>query len=74
MTINDIFTAPEAAQLWGLDASTVKKACQVGRFTTDEARKSGGTWMITREGMNRAYGNKNKENSNKRTIIIKNKR
>lgn len=60
MTIKDIFTASEAARLWQLDESTVKKACQQGRFTEDEARKSGGTWIVTRDGMERVYSRKEK--------------
>ena len=58
MTINDIVTATEAAKLWGLDPSTVKRACQQGRFAADEARKSAGTWLITTIGMERLYGAK----------------
>lgn len=54
--LNDILTAAEAARLWGLDSSTVKKACQQGRFTAEEARKSGHNWLVTVEGMRRVYG------------------
>jgi hypothetical protein len=54
--LNKVFTAPEAAELWGLDPSTVKKSCQQGRFTQQEARKSGGVWLVTHEGMERVYG------------------
>jgi len=56
--VNDILTAAEAARLWGLDSSTVKKACQQGRFTAEEARKSGKNWLVTVEGMRRVYGDK----------------
>lgn len=56
--IGAIITASEAAQLWGLDSSTVKKACQQGKFSDHEARKSGGTWLVTVEGMERVYGPK----------------
>lgn len=45
--------ATEAATLWGLEASTVKRACQQGRMP---ARKSGGTWLVTKAGMERVYG------------------
>jgi hypothetical protein len=54
--INDILTAPEAAALWSLDVSTIKKACIAGKFTVDECRKSGSAWLITRSGMERVYG------------------
>jgi len=56
--INDILTAAEAARLWDLDSSTVKKACQQGRFKPEEARKSGKNWLVTVEGMRRVYGDR----------------
>jgi len=51
-----VLTAAEAAIVWGLDRSTVKKACQQGRFTTEECRKSGKNWLVTTDGMERVYG------------------
>lgn len=56
MAINNIFTTAEAAKLWGLDPSTVKRACQQKRFTSEECRKSEGTWLVTERGMIRLYG------------------
>lgn len=56
--IESVLTATEAATLWKLEASTVKKSCQQGRFSSDEARKSGGTWIVSAEGMERVYGPK----------------
>jgi len=63
MTITDVFTTAEAAALWGVAPVTLKQACsgQKGfppRFTPDECRKSGSTWLITRAGMDRLYGKK----------------
>lgn len=46
-------TSPEAARLWGLHPDSLKKACQQGRIS---ARKSSGTWLVTRTGMERLYG------------------
>ena len=54
--INLVYTAAEAAQLWSLEKSTVRAACNNGRFTPQEARKSGGTWIITEAAMTRVYG------------------
>lgn len=59
--INEVMTASEAAERWGLNLATVKLACsgQKGgspRFHTDEFRKSKGTWLVTIEGMERVYG------------------
>jgi predicted transcriptional regulator of viral defense system len=64
MTINDVFTAAEAAELWGLARETVKKACsgQKGcppRFKPGEYRKTAGVrgdYLVTRAGMIRLYG------------------
>lgn len=61
MTIDDVFTTAEASLLWGIAPDTLKKACrgQKGnppRFTPEECRKSCGTWIITRSGMERLYG------------------
>lgn len=61
MTIDDIFTTKEASELWGISQETVKKACTgqrnlPPRFTEDECRKSGGAWLVTRQGMERVYG------------------
>lgn len=53
-----IYTAVEAAEIWKLGSSTVKRACQTGRFAPWEARKSAGTWLVTRAGMERVYGPK----------------
>lgn len=59
--IDEVMTTSEAAELWGLSIETVKKACQgqrglPPRFQTDEFRKSGRTWLVTRAGMERLYG------------------
>ncbi|SHN84733.1 helix-turn-helix domain-containing protein [Desulfitobacterium chlororespirans] len=59
--LDDVFTAAEAAALWGLDESTVKKACLQGRFRHYEAKKSGWPWLVTRQGMERLYGSKHSE-------------
>ena len=59
--IDEVMTTAEAADLWGLSAITVKQACsgQKGlppRFKEGEFRKSGRTWLVTRTGMERLYG------------------
>lgn len=59
--IENVFTSTEAAQIWELDSSTVKRACQQGRFTQDECKKSSGTWLVTKDGMERLYGKPKKE-------------
>ena len=59
--LENVFTASEAAARWGLHCRTIISACagQRGfppRFKSGECRKAGGTWLITREGMERLYG------------------
>lgn len=51
MNIYDVFTTREAEQKWGLAVNTVNKWCNRGIFSEEEARKSGGTWLVTRQGM-----------------------
>lgn len=61
--LKDIHAAAEAARLWGLDRDTVKKACREKRLIEGtECKKSGGTWIVTREGMERLYGQQKKRN------------
>lgn len=57
LDFSDIFTAAQAARLWGLDESTVKKACEQKRLIYgEECKKSGRPWIVTRAGMERLYG------------------
>lgn len=51
--LNEVLTAAEAASLWRLDDSTVKRACQQERI---KARKSGRIWLVTRRDMEEVYG------------------
>ena len=54
--IDNVFTATEAASLWGLAECTVRQAYRRGRFTKNEIRKAKGTILVTRQGMERLYG------------------
>lgn len=61
MKFEDVMTSAEAAERWGISPVTVKQACSgqrntPPRFTSDECRKSKGTWLVTRQGMERVYG------------------
>lgn len=57
----DVMTASEAAERWGISPRRVQSAC-TGRDDTPprllpgEARKAGGTWLVTRSGMERVFG------------------
>jgi hypothetical protein len=54
--IEQVMTAVEAANEWGLSISTVRNACLADRFESHEARKSAGTWLVTRAAMEKIYG------------------
>lgn len=59
MKIEDVMTTQEAGELWGMPADTIKQVC-LGRirggFTSEECRKSGKMWLVTKQGMERIYG------------------
>lgn len=59
--LDEVMTAAEAAEKWGNAPITIQQACSgykksPPRFTEAEARKSGGTWLVTRAAMERLYG------------------
>lgn len=56
---SQILTFSEAGELWGLADSTLRVARLEGRFRDDEIKKSGGTWLVTRQAMERMYGGRN---------------
>ncbi len=61
INLQNVFTASEAAERWGLHNRTVTNACtgQKGlppRFHPDECRKAGAIWLVSRNGMERLYG------------------
>lgn len=59
--LNEVMTATEAANRWHMASITIRQACTGykkadARFTTDEARRSGATWLVTKAGMTRVFG------------------
>jgi len=60
--IENVFSAAEAAERWGLSRTSVKHLCtglqgRPPRLTVGvECKKSGGVWLVTRAGMERLYG------------------
>lgn len=59
--LHEIMTVAEAAALWGMSVVTVRQACTgykkaAPRFRENEARQSGATWLVTRDGMTRVFG------------------
>ncbi|MDE3841118.1 helix-turn-helix domain-containing protein [Geobacillus stearothermophilus] len=51
-----VYTSKEAAEKWGLSDNTVTQWCNRGKFRVNEARKSGGTWLVTHKAMVRLTG------------------
>lgn len=61
--LNQVLTVNEAAELYGVSQDALKHACAghhgfPPRFTSEECRKSGRYWLVTRSGMERLYGSK----------------
>lgn len=55
--INDILTLKEAASIWNKDTSTIRRRIVSNKLKEGIAyRKSGSTWLITRESMLKLYG------------------
>lgn len=59
--LDEVMTVSEAARRWDKDVRTIRQACTYykgnpPRFTSDEVRQSGRTWLITMAGMGRVYG------------------
>ena len=65
MKFEDVMTSAEAAERWKISPVTVKQACSgqrntPPRFTSEECRKAKGTWLVSRQGMERLYGEESK--------------
>ncbi|WP_367269639.1 helix-turn-helix domain-containing protein [Acidaminococcus timonensis] len=61
MLIDEVMTAAEAAKRWHVGVSTIRQACTgykggPPRFSREESRQSGSTWLVTLAGMERLYG------------------
>lgn len=59
MELNDVMTLQEASKRWNITADALKQNCR-GRvkngFKSGEYRKSGKNWLVTRQAMERLYG------------------
>lgn len=74
MKLVDVMTTQEAAERWNVTADALKQNCR-GRvkngFLEGEFRKSGKMWLVTRQGMERLYGEDNFEIENLTNIKIR---
>lgn len=60
MKLDDVMTTQEAGERWKVPADSIKQCClkryAIKQFTDTEARKSGRNWLVSRQGMERLYG------------------
>lgn len=61
MNFEDVMTTAEAAERWGVSATTIKLYClgtknQSPKFNKNEYSKSGKVWLVTKAGMERVFG------------------
>lgn len=55
--LNDVMTFSEASEKWGLGESTLRSVIRTNKLTEGiDYRKSGKVWLITKEAMQRLYG------------------
>ena len=58
--LDDVMTTQEAGERWNVPADSINQCCLKRyankQFTDEEARKSGKNWLVTRQGMERLYG------------------
>lgn len=54
---NDLFSIKEAAEMWHLEESTIRKAIASKKFIEgNDVRKFGKQWVISKSAMERVYG------------------
>ena len=53
---SDVLSCPEAARAWGISEDKVKRYASEGKFLPTEARKTSKYWIVTKQGMERAFG------------------
>lgn len=53
--IFEVMTIKEACEWVGCDRSTIKKKIYRGVFKPSEYRKSGDTWLVTRQAIKREF-------------------
>lgn len=58
MVINEVLTISEASKIWGKEVSTLRRNFMnnVTFKLNVDCRKSGATWLVTKEAMERVYG------------------
>lgn len=55
--ISEIYTFSEAAEIWGIDPSTLRhRVTSADLISGSDYKKSGKVWLITKSAMERLYG------------------
>lgn len=55
--ISEIYTFSEAAEIWGIDPSTLRhRVTSADLMSGSDYKKSGKVWLITKSAMERLYG------------------
>ena len=61
---DELLSAAEAAEIWGMDQSTIRKAIESGRMIPGrDCRKFGKQWVVTVEAMARVFSRTDAHNS-----------
>lgn len=60
-SLEDVLSLQEAADMWGLDDSTLRHGIARGRFEEGEYRKTGRNYILKKSAMERVYGEEKKE-------------
>lgn len=60
MNIKEVLTISEAAALFNLDVSTIRKLFYTDKLIENiDYRKSGSTWLVSKESLEKYYKKKN---------------
>ena len=55
ISLNDVYSGPDAAAKWGVDESILRDYAAQGRFYPSEIKHLNRDWIITRQGMQRLF-------------------
>ena len=56
--LSDVLSVPEASEQYGISVDIIKRNAREGKFLQTEAIKKGKNWVVTRQGMERIFGDK----------------
>lgn len=56
--LSDVLSVPMASERFGVSVDIIKRNAREGNFLPSEARKMGKNWIVTKQGMERVFGDK----------------